>query len=72
MRGQRFEWRGRVLIPTFHPAAVLHSGRSGPTAALMEDDFRLIGKVLDELRAARPAADDSVAEQPDQEQLGLF
>lgn len=65
VRGQRFGWHGRTLIPTFHPAAVLHSGRSGSTMAQMEDDFRLLGKVLDELRAARPAGDAD-------EQLGLF
>ena len=26
VRGQRFKYRGRCLIPTFHPAAILHGG----------------------------------------------
>ena len=26
VRGQRFPWNGRTVIPTFHPAAVLHGG----------------------------------------------
>ena len=66
LRGQRFTYRDRALIPTFHPAAVLHGGgRGGPQMALMEDDFRLIAKVLEELRAARPAPEPST-------QLGLF
>ena len=56
MRGRRYELDGRVLVPTFHPAAVLHSGRSGTAMGQMEDDFRLIAKVLEELRLARPVA----------------
>jgi uracil-DNA glycosylase family 4 len=71
MRGQRFAYRGRPLIPTFHPAAVLHSGRTGPAMAQMEDDFRLLAKTLEELRAARAARPHAESE-PDREQLGLF
>lgn len=56
MRGQRYELEGRVLVPTFHPAAILHSGRSGTAMGQMEDDFRLIAKVLEEVRASQPAA----------------
>jgi len=65
VRGQRFTYRGRALIPTFHPAAILHGGRSSNQMAQMEDDFRLLPKVLEELRAAAPP-------DPDAEQLGLF
>lgn len=57
LRGQRFTYRERALIPTFHPAAVLHSGgRNGSQMAQMEDDFRMIAKTLEELRAQRPAS----------------
>ena len=61
VRGQRFPWRGRTVIPTFHPAAVLHGGgqASSQMTALRAD--------FDEIRAAlteRP--------QPAEQQLGLF
>jgi DNA polymerase len=70
LRGQRVAWRGRTLIPTFHPAAVLHSGgRTSPAMAQMEDDFRLVSKVIEELRA-RGA--EEPADAADTEQLGLF
>jgi DNA polymerase len=61
VRGQRFRWRGKVVIPTFHPAAVLHGGgaASSQMAALRAD--------FEEIRAA-------LAERPEpvEEQLGLF
>ena len=63
VRGQRFDWRGRVLIPTFHPAAILRSGSAGLAMQQIEQDFLLIRKTLDETPA--PADDPS-------EQLGLF
>jgi DNA polymerase len=65
VRGQRFNIDGRVVIPTFHPAAILHGGRASNAMAQMEDDFRLIAKTLDEM-AAQPEPE------PDSEQLGLF
>jgi DNA polymerase len=64
VRGQRFEWRGRVLIPTYHPAAVLRGGAA--QMAQIEDDFRVVAKTLEERRAARPELE------PESEQLGLF
>jgi uracil-DNA glycosylase len=64
VRGQRFDWRGRVLVPTFHPAAILRSGSAGLQMQQVEQDFLLIRKTLDEAPAAAP-------EDPS-EQLGLF
>ena len=66
VRGQRFTYRGRTLIPTFHPAAILHGGRNSAAMGQMEDDFRLLRKVLEELTAA-----DAPVE-PEAEQLDLF
>ena len=63
VRGQRFDWRGRILIPTFHPAAVLRGGASGLQMQQIEQDFAMIRKTLDEVPA--PAEDPG-------EQLGLF
>ncbi|MHB8512565.1 MAG: uracil-DNA glycosylase [Actinomycetota bacterium] len=64
VRGQRFTYQGRVLIPTFHPAAVLHGGgRGGDQFHLLEQDLKLVRTVIDEL---------STVESTDAEQLGLF
>lgn len=66
VRGQRFDAYGAVVVPTFHPAAVLHGGGTGSAAMEgLQADFRSIRLVLDELRdAAGPArAEVVVAEQ---------
>jgi DNA polymerase len=61
VRGQRFPWGGRTVIPTFHPAAVLHGGgQASPQMDALRVDFREIRSAL----AERP--------QPAEEQLGLF
>jgi DNA polymerase len=61
VRGQRFPIEGRLVIPTFHPAAILRGGGEASTqmAALRSD--------LQQVRAA-------LAEIPEpvEEQLGLF
>ena len=68
LRGRTYPFQGRVLLPTFHPAAALHAqGRrtAGPSPLeAMEADFR----VLAELLAARSPVD----EDRPTEQLGLF
>jgi uracil-DNA glycosylase len=68
LRGRTYPFQGRVLLPTFHPAAALHAqGRrtAGPSPLeAMEDDFR----VLAELLAAQAPAE----EPRPTEQLGLF
>jgi uracil-DNA glycosylase len=55
MRGRAYPWHGRTVIPTFHPAAILHCGgeRSRQFSELRED-FELIRDTLAELR--RPPA----------------
>jgi DNA polymerase len=61
VRGQRFPWSGRTVIPTFHPAAVLHGGgQASNQMTALRADFREIRRAL----AERP--------QPAEEQLGLF
>jgi DNA polymerase len=42
VRGQRFEIGGRIVMPTFHPAAILHGG--GESSA----QFRAIEQILAE------------------------
>jgi DNA polymerase len=67
LRGRTYPFQGRVLLPTFHPAAALHAqGRrtAGPSPLeAMEDDFR----VLADLLAAHAPVDDRPSDQ-----LGLF
>jgi DNA polymerase len=64
VRGQRFAIDGRTVIPTFHPAAVLHGGgEAGSQMQALRSDFRSIREILDE-----PVPELAMAE----EQLGLF
>ncbi len=64
VRGQRFDVDGLAVIPTFHPAAVLHGGgEAGPQMAAIRSDFRTILGVLAEPVAVAVGAE---------EQLGLF
>jgi uracil-DNA glycosylase family 4 len=61
VRGQRFPWNGRTVIPTFHPAAILHGGgEASNQMAALRSDFQLMKTAL----AERPV--------PVEEQLGLF
>ena len=72
-RGQRFRYRGAVVIPTFHPAAALRGGRFGgmsPVDAIRED-LAQVRSVLEERRASR-AQVPVVAQGDPSEQLGLF
>jgi DNA polymerase len=66
VRGQRFRIDGRTVIPTFHPAAILHGGgMASKQMQALRDDFAEIRRALDERRAAAP-------EPEPEEQLGLF
>ena len=67
VRGQRFDLDGRTVIPTFHPAAVLHGGgQASPQYAALQGDFRLVQSILAEPVPER-------AEEPEQaEQEALF
>lgn len=52
VRGQRFEAFGAVVIPTFHPAAVLHGGgERSPAMTAMRADFQTIGSLLVDLES---------------------
>jgi uracil-DNA glycosylase family 4 len=68
LRGRTYPFQGRVLLPTFHPAAALHAqGRrtAGPSPLeAMEGDFRILAELL--------AATAPVTEDRPSEQLGLF
>jgi DNA polymerase len=62
VRGQRFTWEGRTVVPTFHPAAILHGGgEASSQMAALRSDFQTIRAIL-----AEPPP------QPVEEQMGLF
>ncbi len=75
LRGQIHDWHGRTVIPTFHPAAILHGGgEKSNQFALLQQDLELVRRALDDARAApepAPVADDVPASDRD-EQLELF
>jgi len=67
VRGQRVQIDGRVVIPTFHPAAILRGGgAAGSQMAALRSDFQEVRAVIEDAR--RPVAAGVSAE----EQLGLF
>ena len=77
LRGQRFPWHGRTVIPTFHPAAILRGGGEGSRQfEQLREDFALVQRALRELRhpAAQPLTTEEpiVLGEPDEEQLELF
>jgi DNA polymerase len=80
MRGSVYPWHGRMVIPTFHPAAILRGGgeRSRQFAELRED-FALIRRTLTVPPRPSPppvvsliADEEGVAAAPGDEQLELF
>jgi len=62
VRGQRFDVNGRTVVPTFHPAAILHGGgESSAQFQALRSDFLAVRAIMDEPRPFEP-----------EEQLGLF
>lgn len=77
LRGQAYEWWGRFLVPTFHPAAALRG--SAQVLEAMRYDLGLVRQVVEGTlsRSSEPAETASTeptpADEPDQpDQLGLF
>ena len=63
MRGSVYPWHGRKVIPTFHPAAILHGGgEKSRQFGELQEDFALIKRTLDRAgdrsSPPRPAARD--------------
>jgi DNA polymerase len=70
MRGSVYDWHGRKVIPSFHPAAILHGGgERSPQFLKLKEDFALIRQTLDDLPAEPVVIPEADAEQ---EQLELF
>ena len=79
MRGSVYPWHGRKVIPTFHPAAILHGGgEKSRQFSDLQEDFELIKRTLATPKPApappgAPLADYGRAEAPPpDDQLELF
>jgi DNA polymerase len=75
MRGRTYPWHGRMVIPTFHPAAILRGGGESSRQFLeVRDDFELVRETLATLdREPEPAVVVvQEAEPAPEEQLELF
>ena len=74
VRGQAYEWWGRYLVPTFHPAAALRGGESVTND--IRSDVALVRSLLDGKITANTedtaAGGNGGANKPEDEQLGLF
>ena len=56
MRGSVYPWHGRKVIPTFHPAAILHGGgEKSRQFGELQEDFALIKRTLTEPESSVPA-----------------
>jgi uracil-DNA glycosylase len=57
MRGAVYPWHGRSVVPTYHPAAILHGGgEKGRQFQELRDDFALISETLARLQGAASAS----------------
>ncbi|HEX3614058.1 MAG TPA: uracil-DNA glycosylase [Sporichthyaceae bacterium] len=56
VRGHLHQFGSRPLIPTYHPAVAIRTGRSGAPAALLEQDLRYAAGLLPTLRSLRTAS----------------
>jgi uracil-DNA glycosylase len=55
LRGQVHAWHGRTVIPTFHPAAILHGGgEKSRQFQLLRDDFAMVRSALEDPRPPAP------------------
>ena len=59
MRGRAYAWHGRTVIPTFHPAAILHGGgEKSRQFAELREDFELVRDTLAAPTRAAPAEEE--------------
>jgi DNA polymerase len=74
LRGTPYEWWGRFLVPTFHPAAALRG--SARVLADMREDFQTVQAIIEGKLQRHPpepvAEDPDPATAPDAEQMDLF
>jgi uracil-DNA glycosylase len=65
MRGRAYAWHGRTVIPTFHPAAILHGGgEKSRQFAELQEDFELVRDTLSGMPAVPGHAASAPPEPP--------
>jgi DNA polymerase len=65
VRGSVHTWHGRKVIPTFHPAAILHGGgEKSKQFEQLREDFSLIRSTLDSMSASPTPPTDPAASRP--------
>ena len=65
MRGRAYAWHGRTVIPTFHPAAILHGGgEKSRQFAELREDFELVRDTLAPPTQAAPAGEPAPTREP--------
>jgi len=65
MRGRAYAWHGRTVIPTFHPAAILHGGgEKSRQFAELREDFELVRDTLAPPTKAAPAGEPASTKEP--------
>jgi uracil-DNA glycosylase family 4 len=74
LRGTAYEWWGRFLVPTYHPAAALRG--SARVLEEMRQDFGTVQAIIEGKLQRRPPerapAEETAAPEPDPKQLDLF
>jgi DNA polymerase len=74
LRGTAYEWWGRFLVPTFHPAAALRG--SARVLGEMREDFQTVQAIIEGKLQRRPPEPATSEQEPaaelDPEQLDLF
>jgi len=73
LRGQSYEWWGRYLVPTFHPAAALRGGER--VANDIRSDVAIVRQLIDGKIPTDSEPEAQITGAPDtatEEQLGLF
>jgi len=75
MRGRAYPWHGRTVIPTFHPAAILHGGgEKSRQFTELREDFELVRDTLSGMPTERgyessPPPEPSAASAPSTEPI---
>ena len=73
LRGSAYEWWGRFLVPTYHPAAALRG--SARVLGEMREDFETVQAIIEgklQRRRPEPTPEEAAATDSNPEQLDLF
>jgi len=69
VHGQPVQFRGRLVVPMYHPAAALHQGSLRP---VIENDFHLLPKLIAEAENPSVVMDEEKKDEEEPKQLSMF